>query len=413
MNLDNTLMIGSGPASINFAINIRKKNLGMLGFVLRNSDNSRKFKEDLEKNRGLIISKVNDDKIFKISGKTKVDIVYEDIQKIDDIWDTIVIATPSFSYEKVLKSMTLEKLFKIKTIILLSPSIGSTLIVSEILNTYNRNIEIITISNYFAATKFEYSENNRVTVLTRAIKKKIYVSSTILPSSKLDSVLRFFEFLGIKAEILEMAIDVEARGITLYVHPPFFLNNFSMEEIFSKSNIPKYLYKIYPEGPITQYAIRDMLELWKELSGLIILLKGTPINLLKFLNDDNYPVFEETISRYDIENFEKFNEIKQQYLLYIRYTSILVDPFSEPDNNGRYYEFSNVKYMRVYKDQNGQLVIPRIPLEDYKKLKSVYELAKKIKYRTPKIKSFIDIFENYIKEYIKKNPSEVLKKNLI
>ena len=33
----------------------------------------------------------------------------------------------------------------------------------------------------------------------------------------------------------------------------------------------------------------------------------------------------------DIENFENLPAIHQEYLLYVRYTAILIDPFSNPD----------------------------------------------------------------------------------
>ena len=154
------------------------------------------------------------------------------------------------------------------------------------------------------------------------------------------------------------------------------MNEFSLNEIFGTEASSKYMYKLYPEGPITQHTIREMLALWKEISTLILLLQARPLNLLKFLNDDNYPVHEITLSRDDIEHFTEMSTIKQEYLLYIRYSSILIDPFSQPDEHGKYVDFSSFSYKQVNKNKEGKWVIPRVPYEDYKKIKLLYHLGK-------------------------------------
>ena len=51
----------------------------------------------------------------------------------------------------------------------------------------------------------------------------------------------------------------------------------------------------------------------------------------------------------DIEHFEILPDILQEYLLYVRYTAILIDPFSQPDENGHYFDFSAVPFKQVYK----------------------------------------------------------------
>ena len=44
---------------------------------------------------------------------------------------------------------------------------------------------------------------------------------------------------------------------------------------------------------------------------------------------ENYPIRDETMREVDIESFENLSAIHQEYLLYVRYTAILIDPFSE------------------------------------------------------------------------------------
>jgi staphylopine/pseudopaline/yersinopine synthase len=131
------------------------------------------------------------------------------------------------------------------------------------------------------------------------------------------------------------------------------------------------------------------------------------INLLQFLNDDNYPVHEETLSRADIEQFQTFSEEKQEYLLYIRYSAILIDPFSSPDKNGRYFEFSAVPFKPAAVDSSGKWVIPRIPLEDYQKLKLIYGLARAVDINMPQALSLLQTFEREVDRFRIENNANV------
>ena len=58
----------------------------------------------------------------------------------------------------------------------------------------------------------------------------------------------------------------------------------------------------------------------------------------------------------DIENFENLPAIHQEYLLYVRYTAILIDPFSNPDDQGAYFDFSAVPYKHVDTDEQESYI---------------------------------------------------------
>ncbi|WP_249664128.1 opine metallophore biosynthesis dehydrogenase, partial [Lysinibacillus sp. D4B1_S16] len=103
---------------------------------------------------------------------------------------------------------------------------------------------------------------------------------------------------------------------------------------------PKYVYKLYPEGSITYTTIRLMLNYWKEMMAVVNYLHILPLNLLKFMVVDNYPLHPESIDGQEIENFNQLEPIHQEYLLYIRYASLLIDAFSKPDQDGNYFDFS-------------------------------------------------------------------------
>lgn len=395
-----TLIIGAGPTAIQVAVNLSNGWCHRLGMASRMSERTSQFKRDLEDHQFIIRSEVQQENHIHLTGEVKLDCFYEGIHTVEDRWDTIIYCTPSDSYLDVTKQLNVKCLHKVKTIILLSPSIGSSLLVRNQLETAKERIEVISLSTYYAATKFKTDKENLTTCLTKAIKKRVYVGSFGGQATALMLIKDFIEGLGIQCTIVQNAMEAETRNITTYVHPPLFMNEFALNELFYGSGPKKYMYKIYPEGPITQHAIRNMVQLWKELSIFSQLFGAKPFNLLKFLNDDNYPVHDITLSREDIETFVDQNSVKQEYLLYIRYTAILIDPFSVPDKDGKYYDFSAVPFKRVFQDQNGKWVIPRVPLEDYQKLKLIHGLASKMGIDLPKTFELITLFEAKVFQFM-------------
>jgi hypothetical protein len=219
---------------------------------------------------------------------------------------------------------------------------------------------------------------------------------------------RLYERLGIALEIMNSPIEAETRNISLYVHPPLFMNEFSLSVIFGEATAKKFVYKMFPEGPITQYLIRDMLAGWKEISGIIEKLNMQGVNLLKFMTDDNYPVRLESLSRYDIDHFIYFETIHQEYLLYIRYTSLLIDPFSEPDQDGKYFDFSAVPIRQVFVNREGYWDIPRMPKEDYYRIKIIQGIARYVNSSCPTIDKFIAAYEQKIEDAAQARKGELL-----
>ena len=141
-----------------------------------------------------------------------------------------------------------------------------------------------------------------------------------------------------------------------------------------------------------------MLAHWKEIMNIISKLNIKGINLLKFMTDDNYPVRLESLSRHDIENFPFLETIHQEYLLYIRYTSLLIDPFSEPDEDGRYFDFSAVPITKTFINREGELDIPRMPKEDYYRLKIIQGITQSVDSSCPTIDKFIHTYEKKVRE---------------
>ena len=93
-------------------------------------------------------------------------------------------------------------------------------------------------------------------------------------------------------------------------------------------------------------------------------------------------------SEREINQFEDLPAIHQEYLLYVRYTAILIDPFSEPDSNGHYFDFSAVPYKRLYIDEEGVTHIPRMPSEDSYRTAMIQAVGRALNVKTPMIDQF-------------------------
>ncbi|MDQ0857936.1 opine metallophore biosynthesis dehydrogenase [Bacillus sp. V2I10] len=399
----NTLIAGAGPAAINIAVQAANGWTDKLGLVNRPGAHTARLINYFNQNGKIVKSRYLTEANAALDGEAKLDIFYGDYRVIDDIWETLIICTPSDSYVEVLNQLFSRKLTRLNKIIFLSPGIGSNILIGRHFQEELKEIELISMSAYYGATKYE---EDGINVRTKALKKRIYLASSNKKSGHIHSVSKFIESLRVEARIVSAPIEAESRNVTTYVHPPFFMNSFAMKQILTENQSLKSMYKLYPEGPITQHSIRVMVKLWKEISEVVEYFGAKPINLLQFLNDDNYPVHNETLSREDIEQFQTFSEMKQEYLLYIRYSAILIDPFSRPDEYGRYFDFSAVPFKQAEKDIRGRWAIPRIPLEDYRKLKGIYELGKAAGIEMPHALALIETFVAEVNGFAEKTQEE-------
>lgn len=395
-----TLIVGAGPAAIHTAVHLAHGGwCGLLGLMNRLGPHSTQLAKELERSRFTLVSSMQTASTDTYRIQASITDWYEGCDRLDDRWDTLFLCTPSDAYNDVLRALQPDSLNRLKTIVLLSPGLGSNLLVQSLLGASSDRIDVISLSTYYAATKFE--PGSFIAARTKAYKKRIFIASDKPGSTAVRNVKRFVESLGVQCTVACRSIEAESRSVTTYVHPPLFMIDFSLDEILGSGTSKKSMYKLYPEGPITPDAIRAMVRLWRDISEWLRSLGAEPVNLLRFLNDDNYPVHEATLSRDEIDRFTEWEPLKQEYLLYVRYASILIDPFSVPDENGRYFDFSAVPYKQAYQDGNGKWMIPRIPLEDYKKLKLICGLAQKANIAMPQASALIESFEKRLSEFIR------------
>ncbi|RRN68025.1 DUF2338 family protein [Peribacillus simplex] len=401
------LLLGTGPTSIQLAMNLKNQLNCYVGIVGRESVRSENFFEALKESNHLVRVSVQNEKHQTMQGECFIDQVFRGYGTIKGEWDTIILAVTTDAYIEVLKQINNEKLKQVRCIVLISPTFGSNSLINNYMNELNSDAEIISFSTYYGDTRWLHDKPSNH-VLTTAVKKKIHIGSTHYSSKNVEGLCKLYEQLGITLETMKSPIEAETRNISLYVHPPLFMNEFTLSAIFGDLESKKYVYKLYPEGPITQYLIRDMLAQWKEIMNILGNLNIKNLNLLKFMTDDNYPVRLESLSRHDIENFNHLEAIHQEYLLYIRYTALLIDPFSEPDKDGKYYDFSAVPIRKMFVNREGYLDIPRMPKEDYYRIKIIQGIAKYLNLNCPTIDKFIKTYENIIEKVAQFHVDELL-----
>ncbi|WP_138752101.1 opine metallophore biosynthesis dehydrogenase [Paenibacillus sinopodophylli] len=401
------LLLGTGPVSIQLAITFKNQLNSCVAIAGRASVRSKHFFAAMNQSGQRIRASIQNEKHRQMEGDCYVDHVFEGFDTITGEWDAIIVAVATDAYIEVLQQMDDRLLKQASCMVLVSPTFGSNSLVNHYMKKIDSGAEIISCSTYYGDTRWiKDTPSNHV--LTTAVKKKIYMGSTQFPSENMNQLGKVYESLGIALERMESPFEAETRNISLYVHPSLFMNDFSLNAIFDETAVTKFVYKMYPEGPITPQLIREMLAQWKEMMDIIGKLRVRSINLLQFMTDDNYPVRLESLSRHDIENFYDFETIQQEYLLYIRYTSLLIDPFSEPDQEGKYFDFSAIPFKKMFMNSEGFLDIPRMPKEDYYRIKIIQGIARYLDSSCPTIDKHIQTYENKLERIAQARSGEKL-----
>lgn len=396
-NFGRVLIAGTGPTSVQLAV-VLKNQLGcVVSIAGRESVRSNAFFAGLRDSGGRIRVDVQSDKNRAAAGECVVDELFQGYRSVDGEWLTLVLAVTADAYTQVLGELDRRVLEHIRCVVLVSPTFGSNSLVRNFLKSHGMDAEVISLSSYLGDTRWQ-DRTPSPRVLTAAIKKRLYVGSSRGRSDNLDALCDLHRQLGVATPVMAGPMEAETRNISLYVHPALFMNDISLNAVFTESGPAKYVYKLVPEGPITPTLISEMVNQWKELTNIVGTMGISGVNLLRFMVDDSYPVREESVARRDIERFEQLPPIHQEYLVYVRYASLLVDPFSEPDADGRYFDFSAVPIRRVFLDGTGRWDVPRMPGEDYYRTKIIQGVGRHLGVACPTIDTFIARYERALGE---------------
>ncbi|KZE49002.1 hypothetical protein AV540_15585 [Brevibacillus parabrevis] len=395
--LQRVLLLGTGPVAVQLAVLLKNEWNCQVGIVGRKSVRSASFFSAVKESGQRLIVHVQNEQHRRLAGECVLDYLFCGYQTVYGEWDTIVLSVTADAYIEVLQQLDEPILQQVRRVVLISPTFGSGGLVRQYLQERQSEAEVISFSTYLGDTRWLNGDPSHE-VVTTGVKKKVFIGSTNLLSASVKILRELYERMGIVLEAKDSPLEAETRNISLYVHPPLFMNEFSLRVIFGEEQVPKYVYKMFPEGPITQHVIFDMLGLWQEITNVVEKLGMKGVNLLQFMTDDNYPVRLESLSRRDIENFPFFEPIRQAYLLYIRYTSLLVDPYSEPDQYGRYFDFSAVPIRTMFVNSEGSWDMPRMPKEDYYRIKMIRGIAAYVGAPCPTMDKLIATYEKKLEE---------------
>ncbi|TQL67634.1 hypothetical protein FB381_1516 [Nocardioides albertanoniae] len=395
-DLGDVLVAGTGPAAVQTAVLLAR--LGRpVGIAGRISERSEAFFTALN-GSGVLRVEVQSERHDALRGEGRPAQRFQGYPSVTGAWDTLVLTVTADAYVPVLRQLDHQVLGRISRIVLLSPTLGSSSLVQEYARQQGLDPEVISFSSYLGDTRWP-ERTPGATALTAGVKHRIYAGSTAGSSATLDTLSDLFESVGITLELCPRPVEAESRNISLYVHPPLFMNPFTLEGVFATAAPgapPKYVYKLFPEGPITPSLIATMVAMWRELTAIITRLGGTGVNLLAFMLEDSYPVRPESIAPADIAAFERLPTTHQEYLVYVRYASLLIDPFSEPDHDGRYFDFSAIPIRPIHRNAAGAWDVPRMPKEDYYRTKVIQGVARHLGVACPRIDALLAAYEEHL-----------------
>lgn len=410
-----TLILGAGPAAIQLAADIKAAGNARIGLYNRPSEKGRRLKQHLAHTPSLWLTGAGKAQRTQDDAQVTIDRYCDDLALVGGDWRRLILAVPADQYHDVLRQVPWAALPQLRSLILLSPSIGSGLMAQSLLQEAGQShVEVISLSSYYADTKYQNAEQP-YRAYTKAFKQRIYLAGAGARSdcAELDWLCSLLARHGIDAQRCNSLLAAERFSITNYVHPPLALAETTLQAIFQPQAPIQYLYKTHPEGPICPEAIADMLALSQDYQQLLNRLGIEAINLLRFLNDDNYPVPPRMVSRRWIDQFPQLAPTEQCYALFTRYTALLVDPYSEPDAQGRYYDFSAVRVARVFQDAQGRWRLPRVPQEDVRKLRVLVLLAQRLDVEMPAAQRLLARFQQALQRFITRIGAEHCHRSLL
>ncbi|BEO85203.1 opine metallophore biosynthesis dehydrogenase [Serratia marcescens] len=410
-----TLILGAGPAAIQLAADIKAAGNARIGLYNRPSEKGRRLKQHLAHTPSLWLTGAGKAQRTQDDAQVTIDRYCDDLALVGGDWRRLILAVPADQYHDVLQQVPWAALPQLRSLILLSPSIGSGLMAQSLLQEAGQShVEVISLSSYYADTKYQNAEQP-YRAYTKAFKQRIYLAGAGARSdcAELDWLCSLLARHGIDAQRCDSLLAAERFSITNYVHPPLALAETTLQAIFQPQAPIQYLYKTHPEGPICPEAIADMLALSQDYQQLLNRLGIEAINLLRFLNDDNYPVPPRMVSRRWIDQFPQLTPTEQCYALFTRYTALLVDPYSEPDAQGRYYDFSAVRVARVFQDAQGRWRLPRVPQEDVRKLRVLVLLAQRLDVEMPAAQRLLARFQQALQRFVTRIGSEHCHRSLL
>ncbi|WP_086428763.1 staphylopine biosynthesis dehydrogenase [Staphylococcus cornubiensis] len=402
------LIAGTGPVAVQLAVLFKRYTSHAVDMVGRGraTEKARQFWTAYQTAQQLEV-RVQNDLHASLAGTASLGQVYDSYETVAPEYDVLVLACTADAYSQVIQQLSPAVRQRLKHVVLVSPTFGSHMIVQQQFSVDQPHIEVVSFSTYLGDTSVPNPETPHC-VLTKGVKKHLYLGTTHEQSDFSREMMTLMSHVQIPVTVVAHPLMAESRNSSLYVHPALFMNTHALQAVFEGMAVPFYVYKLFPEGPITMRLIAEMRQMWQEVMAILKRLNIDTLNLLKFMVKENYPLRPETMDEARIEAFETLSPIEQEYLLYVRYTGILIDPFSEPDENGKYFDFSAVPFKQVFQNEQGVWQIPRMPSEDYYRTQMMRGMARALDIATPMMDTLIERYEAQLTAFQKAHAEDAL-----
>ncbi|WP_460994303.1 opine metallophore biosynthesis dehydrogenase, partial [Staphylococcus aureus] len=70
-------------------------------------------------------------------------------------------------------------------------------------------------------------------------------------------------------EEVESPLHAETRNSAVYMNPPQLMYDFSLQNNYEAEEVQVYVYKLFPEGPMTMTLIREMRLMWQDMMVIL------------------------------------------------------------------------------------------------------------------------------------------------
>jgi staphylopine/pseudopaline/yersinopine synthase len=385
--MSQAFIVGLGPVSLATARLLERNGLGFR-FLARYSDRSEQRASRLENGGVPFRVMVEKPELASWSGIVRGSVSFFDSTLetglCHDPTSLLFLAVPHTAYEEVIHALDLASFEG--GIVLLSPGLGASARIESLLG----HSRVFTLANFWGAAKYHDSE-----VVLKAIKKRVYAGTD---DPALGLRLRdLFRHTEIEITSLSSSLAAEFRNITLYVHPVFTFAPITFRASLGLDSVPKYLYKLFPEGPIERRRTKLYAAFTEEVMNLAAGLGIPRFNFLSFLHRDNYSVPSCFLEEEEVDQFPDLDSDRQGDLIYARYSGLLVDALSQPDRDGRYFDFSAVPVSRVDFDKEDNPA-PRIISEDLFHLLLLCRLAQALAMDTPALENLVGDYQDTIRQ---------------
>lgn len=244
------LLLGTGPVTIQLAVLFKNHFQSHIGIAGRISHRSEQVMAALRESGNRLFTAVQNEshRLMKVNA-VRIQ-VFQGYESITGAWDTVILSVTTDAYLHVLRSLNKNLLLQVKCLILISPTLGSNSLVHNYIKEMGSEAEVISCSTYLGDTRWIHGVPSNGAITT-GVKRKVFIGSTRGTSYNLDSLNQLYNVLGITLSVMRSPLEAESRNISLFVHPPLVMNHFSLSAVFAQSPGRKYVYKLFPEGPIT------------------------------------------------------------------------------------------------------------------------------------------------------------------